>query len=330
MVNSRLNSTSGEVSSTEALSVFNESQFDFIPPYFLTHWKTSKSFFLHNGSLLAFEKTKKHFIISGEPAGASNTDDSVYKAFLEFAHKKNKKVCGFYVGQNWNKQPFSKKPLGTSFRIDLNSYDLNKPKAKEVRRSLRKGQSQNFKIVEKIETTKFKTLIKKWKAKKLPLKLKFFLSEPQVHSTTESFEKGYAIEKNGQYFAFCSTLPYKNKGQSGVYIDHLVYDPTEEKAALSFLVSSLIQKKKELGVDEINLGLNPFAKISPNGPIEKLFGLLYHMPFLYRPKGLHYFKSKFAGQEEPEYFFYEEKHSPLLSLLGMMKTTFSKNKTKRS
>jgi lysylphosphatidylglycerol synthetase-like protein (DUF2156 family) len=317
----------GEISSAQALNWFQNAELTTVPPYFLTHWKTKKNFFFFKNSLLAFEKTSRQFIISGEPAIIDKVNEvPLYVAFLNYAHKNKKKVCGFYVGNSWKNPAFLKRPLGTSFRLNLDSYDFEASKAKEVRRSLRQGVANKYKIVEshEIDFKKLKLLLNRWKTKKLPVKLKFFLSEPQKNSPTAEFEKWYVIEKESQYFAFCSTLPYKNDGRNGFYIDHLVYDPLEEKAALSFLISSLIQDLKHKGVEEINLGLNPFANVAPKNIVGGLFYSLYQMPILYRPKGLHYFKSKFAGLEEPEFFFYEKQSGPLLSLLGMTKAALKR------
>jgi len=323
----KLKIESGEITSDLALQWFKQTDFTSIPPYFLTHWKTKKSFFFFKGSLLAFEKTKRQFIISGEPAVIEEVNvTSLYKAFLDHAHKNKKKVCGFYVGKSWQNDLFEKRPLGTSFRINLDTYNLKASKAKEVRRSLRKGASNEYSIVKssQIDFVKLKALLDKWKRKKLPVKLKFFLSQPQKNSPTAEFEKWYVIEKTGQYFAFCSTLPYWHEGHEGLYIDHLVYDPLAEKDALSFLISSLIGKLKVQGVHEMNLGLNPFAKVAPKNLIGGLFYSLYHTPVLYRPKGLHYFKSKFAGEEESEFFFYEKQNGPLISLLGITKAALKR------
>lgn len=314
----------GEVPAQVALRWFENTDLVKVPSYFLTHWKTKKNFFFVNGALLAFENTKRHLIISGEPALTKGSDEELlYQSFLSFAHKKGRKVCGYCVGKSWHCDFFTKKPLGTSFRVHLDDYDFKSSKAKEVRRSLRKGLSSEYRVIESkdIDLVKFQSLLKKWRTKKLPLELKFLLSQPKQNSPTASFEKWYVVEKNKQYYAFCSALPYNNKAKKGFYIDHLIYDPKNEKSALSFLISSLIQNFKEKGVSELNLGLNPFAKIEPNGILEKAFRVLYHMPFYYRPKGIHYFKSKFAGEEEPEFFFYEKNESLWLSLIGMMKTT---------
>lgn len=325
--NAQFNMETGEVPSKEALEWFQATELHSVPPYFITHWKTKKCFFFFEGSLLAFEKTKNQLVITGEPASKEVSNEAhLYQSFLDFAHKNNKKVCGYYVGKSWENDSFAKRQLGTSFRVHLDSYDFNSSKAKEVRRSLRKGLSSEYKIIESsdIDVVKLKALLSKWKTKKLPLKLKFFLSLPQQNSPVALYEKWYVIEKNNQYFAFCSTLPYKIKGRKGFYIDHLIYDPYSENQALSFLISSLIYDLKEKGVNEINLGLNPFAEVEPKGSVEKLFSFLYYTPFLYRPKGLHYFKSKFAGQEEPEFFFYEKQAGPWSSLLNMMKTALKR------
>ena len=258
---------------------------------------------------------------------AVDSDDRiVYEDFLNYAHEQNKKVCGFYVGGPWHRKQFDKKPLGTSSKLEMHEYNIKSSKSKEVRRALRKGASNGYKIVESenIDFDQLKKLIKIWKTRKLPLKIKFLLSEPKVDNQVSSFDEWYAIEKNGRYFAFCSTLPYKVKERQGIYIDHLIYNPIEEKFALSFLISSLLQKFKAENIDEINFGLNPFAKIKGKGLIEKTFLLLYHMPLLYRPKGLHFFKNKFSNQEDPEFFFYEKGNSPLTSLAAMVKTTLKR------
>ena len=84
----------GEISSAEAMSLFQATAFSTTPPYFLTHFKTGKSFFFFDGSLLAFEKTRNQFVVSGEPSVKKNVNiEVVYDEFLSFAHKKKKKVA---------------------------------------------------------------------------------------------------------------------------------------------------------------------------------------------------------------------------------------------
>jgi len=218
----------GEISPDKALKVFKQNSFISTSPYFLTHWKTQKSFFYFKGSLLAFEKTKHHFVIIGEPAISANRDENlVYKSFLEYAHSNKKKVCGYYVGKTWKIDSFKKLSLGTSVRINLNTYDLNTSRAKEVRRSLRKGKSSEFKTLDstEIDFDKLQILIEKWGSKKLPIKLNFLLSKPRVKTSVSTFEKWFTVEKDGEYIAFCSLLPFQQENCNGYYIDHMVYDP---------------------------------------------------------------------------------------------------------
>ena len=88
------------------------------------------------------------------------------------------------------------------------------------------------------------------------------------------------------------------------------------------MISFLIEILQEEGVYELNLGLNPFAQTSEKGKflMEKFFSLLYQMPIVYRAKGLHYFKQKFGGVEEPAYCFFNKKENiwrQLAQLVGV-------------
>lgn len=316
-----------EISSEEALQWFQRSIFANIPPYFMTHWKTGKQFFYAGDALIAYEETKHHLIVAGEPlVAAGSSGDELYIAFTEFAQRKGKKVCGYYVGRKWNWSRFFKIPLGTSIRIPLLDYDFQAPEAKEVRRSLRKGQSLNYTAIpiyrrQRDDNTKLQKLFKHWKKTKLPFHLKFFLSAPQPENPVDSYEEWFCVEKEGQALAFCSLLPYLRDGELGFYVDHLIYHPEKDPHALSFLISFLIEVLKEEGVSELNLGLNPFARVDQSSWMGRLFGLLYHIPFLYRPKGLHFFKRKFSGIEEREYCFFQRKKNKWLGLADMAKVT---------
>lgn len=314
----------------EALDWFKKSIFVDIPPYFMTHWKTGKKFFYAGDALLAFEETPKHLVVAGEPlVAAGSNEDEIYQAFFEYAQRRNKKICGYYVSKKWNWNLFFKVPLGTSIRICLEDFDLNAPESKEIRRALRHGEKKAYQVVaverkDRAQDIGVRDLYKKWKKNKLPFHLKFFLSQPQPENLVDSYEEWFVVEKNGEALAFCSLLPYLRGGELGFYIDNLVYDPSREPQALSYLISFLIEIFKEEGVREFNLGLNPFARVDQKSLMGKLFGLLYHIPFLYRPKGLHFFKSKFTGVEEREYCFFQRKKNKWMGLADMAKVTLLK------
>tara|TARA_A100001015_G_scaffold225834_1_gene254992 strand:+ start:530 stop:1549 length:1020 start_codon:yes stop_codon:yes gene_type:complete len=316
-----------ESSPKEALEWFQRSIFSDIPPYFMTHWKTGKKFFYAGDAMLAFEETPQHLIVAGEPLVAAGSDDiDIYNAFLSFAQRKKKTICGYYVGKKWSWSRFFKVPLGTSIRIPLDDFDIQSPDAREVRRSLRKGQKLNYQAVPVLkplreDNKKLQKLFKKWHRAKLPFHLKFFLSKPKSDSPIDSYEEWFVVERQGEPLAFCSLLPYLRDGELGFYVDHLIYDPKRDPHALSFLISFLIEVLKEEGVSELNLGLNPFARSDQSSLMGKLFGLLYHIPWFYRPKGLHFFKRKFTGLEEREYCFFQSHKNKWLGLADMAKVT---------
>ncbi len=312
-----------ETTPEEALRWFQHSIFADIPPYFMTHWKTGKKFFYAGDALLAYEETGQHLIVAGEPLVAAGSDDAELRAaFAMLSSRKKKSICGYYVGRSWSWSRFFKIPLGTSTRIPLQDFDLRSPEAKEVRRALRKGQKLNYRALpvtnkKEFEFDKLKKLYGKWHKTKLPFQLRFFLSKPKNGKLTDAYEEWFMVEREGEALAFCSLLPYLKDGELGFYVDNLIYDPTRDPHALSFLISFLIEVFKEEGVSELNLGLNPFAHVDSSGLIGKFFAVLYHIPFFYKPKGLHFFKTKFTGVEEREYCFFQRKKSKWLSLFDM-------------
>lgn len=293
----------------------------------MTHWKTGKKFFYAGDALIAYEETPGHLVMAGEPlVAAGSSDKEIYDAFTEFAKRKRKKICGYYVGKSWNWSKFFKVPLGTSIRIKLDEFDLSAPEAREVRRALRMGQKLNYNAIpvhrnHREKNQEIKGLIKRWKKQKLPFHLKFFLSKPQSKSLVNTYEEWFVVEKDGECLAFCSLLPYLNEGELGFYIDNLIHDPKRDPHALSFLVSFIIEILKEEGVSEINLGLNPFAHVDESTLMGRFFGLLYKLPFFYRPQGLHFFKRKFTGIEEREYCFFQKKKNKWVGLANMAKVT---------
>ncbi|MGH1468469.1 MAG: phosphatidylglycerol lysyltransferase domain-containing protein [Bdellovibrionales bacterium] len=302
-----------ELNPEDAFSWFEQRKFLNTPPCFLTHWKTNKRFFANDHALLAFEVRGKHHIIAGEAIGESGpAKHKIYEGFKQFSKKKQKNICGYYVGNEWNEEGFLKSSIGTSTSIKLREFDLKTSEAREVRRALKKGLEQNYTLtaLEEIggkRKENLQKLFKEWKKRKLPVKLKFLLSSPLSSSVSNSYEKIFIVEKAGEILAFCSLLPYWKLGKKCFYVDDLIYNPQKDKHALSFLISSLIRYFQELEIEELNLGLNPFANIEEKTFIAKMFKVFYKMPIFYKPKGLHFFKSKFTGTEEPEYFFFQEK-----------------------
>ncbi|MCJ8277100.1 MAG: DUF2156 domain-containing protein [Bdellovibrionales bacterium] len=167
-------------------------------------------------------------------------------------------------------------------------------------------------------------LEKRWRRRKLPVHMKFFLSRPNIDNTISSYEEWFVVEKDNEIIAFCSLLPYLQFGELSFYVDHLIYDPEKGGHSLSYLISYIIELIKDEGVNEINLGLNPFAQVENKGLMGRLFNLLYKIPFFYKPKGLHYFKKKFGGIEEREYCFFERNKTRWSGLAEMAKVTLGK------
>lgn len=318
------------VNTHQAFKWFKENHFNNIPPYFLTHWKTNKKFFQAHHGLLAYEETSKYLVVAGEPLMAEDEEGHyLKKAFFEFAKRKNKKICGYYVSDEWHWTRFSKVPLGTSIYIPLQSYDFQSPKARETRRALRKGHERKYQVIEADHKhqSEILKLHKVWKKHKLPLRIKFFLSsplqlqlQPQLISTPE-LERKFIVKKDGECLAYCSLVPYLSHGKKCFYIDHLIYHPEKEKQSLSFLVSYLIKTLKEQNIAELNLGLNPFAHNTPGKGLARFFDWLYFNPFYYKPKKLYYFKSKFSGIEKTQYCFYEQSLHPIKAVLGLARVT---------
>jgi lysylphosphatidylglycerol synthetase-like protein (DUF2156 family) len=314
-----------ELSSEEALSWYTEHEFVNSPPYFLSHWKSGKRFLLLNGVLAAFEKTKSHFVLSGDPLVSKNASlEDFYNCLAKLVKEHRLKLCGYSLSRSEAVGEFKFRKLGTSSSITLDEFDIESPRAREVRRSLRKGSVNGYKILNKSSVgdahahqKKLSDLVKRWKKAKLPIKINYLLSDPRSLSKVEDFEDWYVIEKKGSYWAYCCLLPYVKNGKKSYYIDHLIYDPRNESHALSFLVSSIVLKLKAEKISELNLGLNPFASIDGSDVISKILRALYSMPVLYRPRGIHYFKRKFSGNESNEYLFCEKQKSEFHALADM-------------
>lgn len=313
-----------ESDADEAFKWFKSSFFNNIPPYFLTHWKTKKKFFYAKEALIAYEETKQHLIIAGEPLVAAGfSDEEVYRSFYQLAKRKKKSICGYYVGKSWKWSQFFKVPLGKSLRIPLQEFDLEAPEAREVRKVLRKGYKLNYRALpiyrkERVHNQKISGLFKKWQKTKMPFHLKFLLSKPQGKSLVEDYEEWFIVEKDGEPLAFCSLLPYLKDGELGFYTDHLIYDQKQNPQALSYLVSFLIEILKAEGVSELNLGLNPFARVDATHFFGKLFWML-------KPRGLGFLTRKFAGVEEREYCFFQRKKSKWLGFADLAKVTLISN-----
>lgn len=316
-----------EISPDEALLWFQKSIFANIPPYFMTHWKTDKKFFYAGDALIAYEETKNHLIVAGEPlVAAGSSGDELYDAFTQYARRQHKKVCGYYVGRKWNWSRFFKIPLGSSLRIPLLDFDFQAPEAKEVRQALRKGHARDYAPIpvyrrQRKDNQKLNQLFQVWGSAQLPVTLKLFRSTPEADNPVASYEEWFCVEKNGEALAFCSLLPYLRDGELGFYVDHLIYNPGKESQALPFLISFLIEILKEEGVSELNLGLNPFARIDSKTWLGRLLGYVYHVPFFNRPKSMFFFKKKFSGIEEKEYCFFQRRKNKWLGFADMAKVT---------
>jgi len=314
-----------ELNKAQAFTWYSSNTFENIPPYFLTHWKTGKRFFLARDTLGAFEETRSHLILSGMPLSLYKSELSEFlEDFKSFAKSRGKKICGYNLGVPKNHKDFNFKALGTSISVSIKDYDLQSSKAKEVRRSLRKGKMKDYEVIEdfkdsKEHLVKLDDLLKRWRTKKLPLDIRYLLSLPKKDSSLSDKEKWYAIEKENKFYAFCSLLPFKKDNRLSYYVDHLIYDPNHETHALSFLISHLIEIQKNKGIEELDLGLNPFAEIKPHHKVNAFFRTLYKNTWLYSPSGLHYFKKKFSGVETPEFYFYEKGESHLSALYSMAK-----------
>ena len=221
---------------------------------------------------------------------------------------------------------FTKSPLEPAFGSDLDDFNLLSPEASQVRRALRKGQERDYRVSviaqdQRKNHPQIKELFNKWRQSKPPLQLKFFLSSPFGNHLVDEYEKWFMVERAGKGLAFCSLLPYLRNAELGFYLDHLIYDPEKEPHALSYLISFLIELLKMESVSEFNLGLNPFARVDRTHWMGRFFDLLYHIPFFYKPKGLHFFKKKFTGTEQREYCFFQHRRGQWRGLADMAKVT---------
>lgn len=317
-----------EISSVQALSWFKARNFKNTPPYFLSHWKTNKNFFVCSDVLIAYEEASSHLVVAGEPLAQEEKDLSkALEAFLTFAKSKNKKVCGYYVGQSWSHPFFSKVSLGTSSLVLLDHFNLSHPESREVRRALRKGEALNYKVIllqsDSLEDhQRLEQLFNLWKKSKAPFDISFLLSSLKWSHLASEKEKFYLLEKQGEPIAFCSLLPYFKNGTEQFYTDHLVHHPSHDSHALSYLISYLMVELKGQGVEEFNLGLNPFViENKKEHPMESLFAILYKFPLWYRPQGLHFFKTKFPGIEKKEYCFFQKEKNSWFALADMVRLT---------
>lgn len=333
-----------ELSGKEAYQWFRNREYRDIPPYFLTHWRTGKKFFCAHGGLLAYEESGDQLVVAGEPLYASGdyssldsqwggsdvkmAGSSLYAVFEEFARRQRKGICGYYVGQGWRASGFKKIQVGVSRVIDLDHYQQDLPQFREVRRSLRVGLRKGYRVktIDKnnsVEVERLRRLTHRWRRKKRNVDVKFFLSDPQAISLASDYEEGFVVEYEGEFFAYCSLLPFLKDGELSFYIDHLIHHPYRESHALSYLISFIIETLASEGIYQLNFGLCPFAETSfkKAGWIEKLFYGLYRWPLFYQAKGLHYFKKKFGGRDEPEFCFFNEKKNRLSQLSKMFQVT---------
>lgn len=325
----------GEISEKEAYRWFQDRQFFNIPPYFLTHWKTGKRFFQAHETLIPFTSSGHQLVVAGEPLVEPNHGDSsrAFALFSDFATRSGRGVCGYYVGRGWQIPSFEKVPVGVSQIIDLVHYQRDRPQFKEIRRSLRMGRRLGYNVIPinsgvMAHSRQLGELMNHWRSQKHSIDVGFFLSDPRVPNRAGSYEEGFAIEYKGEFLAFCSLLPYIQKGELCFYMDHLVHDPRKGSHALGYLISVIVEILADEGAHHLNLGLCPFAKTSfhRGSWSEKIFSFLYRFPLFYKAKGLHHFKKKFGGFEEPEFCFFNEHRSQLAQLTQMFSATIHRYK----
>jgi lysylphosphatidylglycerol synthetase-like protein (DUF2156 family) len=194
--------------------------------------------------------------------------------------------------------------LGIESVIDLNIWDLKGKKKQVLRTSLNQAKKRGIFVSENYTENRHNQFSEQWmKTRKLDSREIRFLIRPMNMPYQEGTRKFFAYQED-TLIGFIFFDPVYSNGKVISYVPNISrFDRSFKQGIFYTIMISAMDIFKEEGIEQIHLGLSPFAVNDSNSYYEtgfpkKMVRFLYQNGnMIYSFKGMHFTKSRFRGTE---------------------------------
>lgn len=274
------------------------------------------------GGVVAYVVIAGVAVVAGDPLCAEDEIRDLCSEFLDFCQE-NGWRCAFqavtlrtleqlqYIGFGFMK--IGEEPL---FR--LNDFSLGGGKFRDLRRDIRRAQSDGMTVIEYSPSPKskerdpaieaeMKALSEEWAKQKGSGEFGFLVGTPSLDDPGE--RKYFVAALNGHVEAFCVCTPIF--ARNGVYFDLLRRKEKPVRGTVELLIVESFRLLKEQGYELASLGTAPLSGEHAEDPVQGWFielamDIAFHrLGYFYSFKPIYRFKEQFGPDSwEPRYLAY--------------------------
>lgn len=194
--------------------------------------------------------------------------------------------------------------FGIESVIDLNNWNLKGKKKQVLRTSLNQAKKQGIVVSENYTESRHNQFSKQWmKTRKLDSREIRFLIRPMNMAYQEGTRKFFAYQED-TLIGFIFFDPVFSNGKVISYVPNISrFDRSFKQGIFYTIMIAAMDIFKNEGIEQIHLGLSPFAVNDSNSLFEagfpkKMVRFLYkNGNRIYSFKGMHFTKSRFRGAE---------------------------------
>lgn len=246
------------------------------------------------------------FLQMGGPIGFAQVSEPVTRLLYE--------KFGFFATQ-----------LGIESIIDLKNWNLRGKKKQILRTSLNQAAKKGIFVKENYNEDRHNQFSGEWiKTRKLKNREIRFLIRPMNMDYEEGTRKFFAYQGD-ELIGFVFFDPVYSNGKIISYVPNISrFSPSFRQGIFYTIMVNAMDIFKKEGIEQIHLGLSPFAVSDMNSQYEinftkKLVRFLYQNGnMVYSFKGIHFTKSRFRGQDYRTFCSHKGK-LPLREILTMFK-----------
>jgi phosphatidylglycerol lysyltransferase len=277
-----------------------------------------KSFYFSKtqSSFIAYRVGNNCAVTLGDPVGPQSEINSVTREFITLCSENDWTIGLYQVLPDfltiYEQLGFKKLKVGDDAIVDLEEFNLEGHKVKQLRHALHKAGQSGIRLVEHTPPLpdhildRIKEVSDEWLRIPGRRERQFTVGyfEPEYLRTTTL----YTVEDPaGKILAFTNQIPSYRPDEAT--IDLMRRRDEAPWGLMDYLFVQLFLELKRKGYKRFNLGLAPLSGIEENEESsfeEKAIHYFFqHLNFLFSFQGLQHYKSKFASIWEPRYLLYQ-------------------------
>jgi len=298
------------VQATEIVAHYARSPLDL-----LKLWPSKRYLFSPSGKcVIAYEAANGTAIALGDPIGPEGEIEPTIRSFVQLCNKERWEIAFYCTLPDflpaYRRLQFRKLKIGDEAIIQLSQFSLEGSSKRDIRSKTRQLQAQGIRVVEyepplpAAIIAQMKNVSDEWLRipgrRERSFAVGYFDSE-YLRSTPVLA----AVDVGGKMLAFINLISVNKDEITGDLMRRRANAPN---GIMDYLFFELLQHAKEQGYGKVSLGLAPMAGFQERerATIEEhvIHSLVEKLDFLFRFRGLHRYKAKFATSWEPRYLIY--------------------------